>query len=459
MSKKKLGAIIVCILLTVLLNLYIVNNSDTDVSDVKLLVEAKADTEVAFNVYYDEAGAFSEEKTSTYTYSNVGKLEKNKYDINPDRFLRLDFGNQDANIEITKVEIECESEKIDIMHILFDSNNISVTNDILNLDNAGNVIKIQVSEGDPYIVVDTDNDKLFDTLQNKVINKMRVLAIILCIIIDIMVLVGIKYINKLVALPIEIYRDRKLIFSLAKNDFRTRFAGSYLGIVWAFVQPVVTVLVYWFVFQVGLKAGRTCDYPFIVWFMAGLVPWFFFAEALNGGTNALMEYSYLVKKVVFKISILPIVKIISSIFVHLFFIGFVVILCWCYGYHPTVFSIQIIYYVICNFVFVLGLAYLTSAVVCFFKDLTQIINILLQVGMWMTPIMWDANILSSKLQFIFKLNPMYYIVDGFRDSLLGQVWFWDKILWTSYFWIVVVVMFALGAMVFKKLRVHFSDVL
>ena len=288
---------------------------------------------------------------------------------------------------------------------------------------------------------------------------MRILAIVLCIIIDLMVLVGIKSINKLVVLPMELYRDRKLIISLSKNDFRTRFAGSYLGIVWAFVQPVVTVLVYWFVFQVGLKAGRTCDYPFIVWFMAGLVPWFFFAEALNGGTNALMEYSYLVKKVVFKISILPIVKIVSSIFVHLFFIGFVIILCWCYGYHPTVYSLQILYYVLCNFVFVLGLAYLTSAVVCFFKDLTQIINILLQVGMWMTPIMWDASILSPKLQIIFKLNPMYYIVDGFRDSLLGQVWFWDKILWTGYFWIVVVVMFALGAMVFKKLRVHFSDVL
>ena len=123
-------------------------------------------------------------------------------------------------------------------------------------------------------------------------------------------------------IPQKLIENRKLIWSLSKNDFKTRFAGSYLGIVWAFVQPVVTVLVYWFVFQVGLKAGRTNEYPFVVWLVAGLVPWFFFSEALNGGTNALIEYSYLVKKVVFKISILPIVKVMSAVFVNAFFILF-----------------------------------------------------------------------------------------------------------------------------------------
>jgi len=109
---------------------------------------------------------------------------------------------------------------------------------------------------------------------------------------------------------------------------------------------------------------------------------------------------------------------------------------------------------------VLGLSYITSAVVGFFKDLVQIINIVLQVGMWVTPIMWDsATVLSPGLQVIFKLNPMYYIVDGFRDALLGKVWFWDKPIWTCYFWIVVVLIFGAGVLVFRKLRVHFADVL
>ena len=100
--------------------------------------------------------------------------------------------------------------------------------------------------------------------------------------------------------------DRKLITQLAGNDFKTKYAGSYLGIVWAFVQPVVTILVYWFVFSaVRNPAGR--EVPFVLWMMAGLVPWFFFQDALNSGAGALIEYSYLVKKVVFKIEVLPVI--------------------------------------------------------------------------------------------------------------------------------------------------------
>ena len=93
-----------------------------------------------------------------------------------------------------------------------------------------------------------------------------------------------------ISMTVDLYQNRSLVRNFSKNDFKTKFAGSYLGIVWAFVQPVVTILVYWFVFEIGLKAGRDCQYPFIVWLTAGLVPWFFFSEAWNSGTNALIEY-------------------------------------------------------------------------------------------------------------------------------------------------------------------------
>jgi teichoic acid transport system permease protein len=174
--------------------------------------------------------------------------------------------------------------------------------------------------------------------------------------------------KKILALPAELYQNRKLVLSLAKNDFKTKYAGSYLGIVWAFIQPIVTILVYWFVFSVGLKAGTVSDYPFVLYLVSGIVPWFFFQDALNGGTNALIEYNYLVKKVVFKISILPIVKIISALFVHVFFVVFALILCACYGYTPSLYTLQIIYYSICTFLLVLGLVYATSAIVIFFRD-------------------------------------------------------------------------------------------
>ena len=257
-----------------------------------------------------------------------------------------------------------------------------------------------------------------------------------------------------------ILENWKLSMTLARNDFRTRFAGSYLGIIWAFVQPIVTIFVYWFVFST-LRAHAVREVPFVLWLIAGLVPWFYFQEALNSGTNSLIEYSYLVKKVVFNIDILPMVKLCSALYVHVFFVCVVVLLYTVMGHFPGIIVIQLLYYSMCMFLMVLGVSYLTSSVVIFFRDLSQIINIVLQVGVWMTPIMWnfDDLHLNRILQYIFKLNPMYYIVSGYRDSLINKVWFWQHPALTAYFWVFTIVMFVLGRRVFNRLRVHFADVL
>ena len=272
-----------------------------------------------------------------------------------------------------------------------------------------------------------------------------------------------KY-DKIVILPVELLQNRQLIWKLAKNDFKTRYAGSYLGIVWAFVQPVITVLLYWFVFTVALPSRAVAvkgdiEIPYILWLIAGIVPWFFFSEALSNGTNALLEYNYLVKKVVFKISILPIIKIISALFVHGFFLLFTVGLFACYGYYPDLYTLQIFYYSACMFVFVLGLCYITCSIIIFFRDLGQIISIALQVGIWATPILWNITTLSPRLRIIFKLNPMNYIVEGYRDSLIDKIWFWENFYSTAYFWILTMCVFAFGAIIFKRLKIHFADVL
>jgi teichoic acid transport system permease protein len=258
----------------------------------------------------------------------------------------------------------------------------------------------------------------------------------------------------------ELNNNKVLIWNLSKNDFKTKYAGSYLGVTWAFIQPIVTILIYWFVFGFGLKAGSPIkDVPFILWFMTGLVPWFFFQEALLNATNCMLEYSYLVKKVVFKISILPIVKIISALFVHLVFIGFLFVVAAIHGFYPCKYTIQLIYYSFCTFFIVLSISYATSAIIIFFKDLGQIINIFLQIGMWMTPIMWSYTILPKTFQWIAKLNPMYYIVEGYRDTIINHVWFFQRYFQTIYFWVVALGLFGLGAMIFKKVKPHFADVL
>lgn len=170
---------------------------------------------------------------------------------------------------------------------------------------------------------------------------------------------------------LDFWRNRRLIWKLSKNDFKTRYAGSYFGVVWAMVQPVVIVLVYWFVFQIGLNNATAelkqgIKVPFVLWLVSGIVPWFYFSESLSNGTSALLEYNYLVKKVVFNINILPLVKTMAALFIHAFFVVFMVLLFALYGYYPGLHTLKVIYFSAALMIFVTGVCMLTSALVVFF---------------------------------------------------------------------------------------------
>ncbi|MCI9530630.1 MAG: ABC transporter permease [Lachnospiraceae bacterium] len=266
---------------------------------------------------------------------------------------------------------------------------------------------------------------------------------------------------------LEIFENRGLIRSLAKNDFKTKFAGAYLGIIWAFVQPVVTVLIYWFVFDkaIGMRASIRGELPlpYVLWLVSGIMPWFFFSDCVSAGTVALVEYNYLVKKVVFNIDILPVVKVISSIFVHAFFVVFTVLLFLAFGYMPDLYILQAVYYSLGVLILALGIAYLTSAVSVLFPDVRQVVNIALQVGVWMTPIMWNIDDMKEKIpgaaMVLLKCNPLYYIVMGYRETFIDKVWFWEHPGMTLYFWGFTALACLLGVTVFKRLKVHFADVL
>ena len=272
---------------------------------------------------------------------------------------------------------------------------------------------------------------------------------------------GLKY-DKIVTLPVEIWQNRRLILKLAGNDFKRRYAGSYMGVIWAFIQPLVTIALYYFVFGTIMAGARTSgeDVKFVVFLTCGMVPWFFFSEALSTGTTALLEYSYLVKKVVFKISVLPIIKVVAALMTHVFFIVLLMVTAILCGYYPNIYWIQMIYYTFCTFVLALAICYTTCSVIVFIRDLGQLIGVILQILVWATPIMWNINqIQNPKLHSIMKLNPLIYIVTGYRDAIYGRIWFFERFFSTVYFWVVCAILFGIGAIVYKRLKPHFADVL
>ena len=97
----------------------------------------------------------------------------------------------------------------------------------------------------------------------------------------------------------DLISSRQLLWDLTKKDLKQRYLGSYLGILWAFIQPTISVLIFWFVFQVGFKAMPIDNFPFVLWLVCGMFPWFYFSDGLVGATNSIAANSFLVKKVVF----------------------------------------------------------------------------------------------------------------------------------------------------------------
>ena len=286
-----------------------------------------------------------------------------------------------------------------------------------------------------------------------------------CVLITFTCVIFALFYEGLTTIPKELFQSRKLIWKLAKNDFKKRYAGSYLGVVWAMAQPVVTVIMYWIVFDrvfdtKSQLVASGVQVPYVLYLTAGLVPWFYFTEALTQGTMALLEYNYLVKKVVFNISILPIIKVIAATFIHVFFVCILLIVAVLYGYYPSVYTLQIFYYSFCMFLLVLAMSYFTCALVVFIRDLQQIISIVLQIGMWATPILWDISMLTTdSMKALFKLNPMVYIVNGYRSAIYEEVWFFEHFYSSTYFWIFTISLFCVGTLIFKKLRAHFADIL
>jgi len=257
----------------------------------------------------------------------------------------------------------------------------------------------------------------------------------------------------------DLYGNRQLIDKFSRNDFKSRYAGSLLGIMWAFIQPTITIAVYWFVFDVGLKSAPAGNMPFILFLITGIIVWFFFSESLVNGTNCFREYNYLVKKVTFNIKILPFVKIISSLYTHIFFVTFAVVMILLYGYPLTPYFLQIIYYLFCLIVFLIGLTWVTASLQPFFTDILQFINVAMQVLFWGTPILWDVQIFPPNLLWVLKLNPLYYIVQGYREAFFGQGWFWQHPVMTAYFWGFTFVLLLIGIAIYSRLRPHFADVL
>jgi ABC-type polysaccharide/polyol phosphate export permease len=256
-----------------------------------------------------------------------------------------------------------------------------------------------------------------------------------------------------------LFKQRYLLYTLVVRDFKSRYLASYIGLPWAFIHPAVYVFVIWFAFSFGLKGGHAnSGIAFAPWLIVAMVPWMFISQTMIVSCAAINEYSYLIKKTAFNVSMIPIIKIFSGMIVHAILVGCVVLLLvFGYGIYPNIYWIQIFYYLFAMTVLLTGIAWFVSSVNVFVKDMAHIVNIIVTMLFWATPIIWSFSKLHGNYRYIALLNPFFYITEGYRYTFIDHIWFFEYIEMNVYFWSVTTIIFIIGALTFKKLKRDFGD--
>lgn len=252
----------------------------------------------------------------------------------------------------------------------------------------------------------------------------------------------------------------RLIVSLAKDDFKSKYASAQFGMFWAFFRPVVMSAVYILVFSFIARATPVGGiYPYSMWLLPGLIVWFVFSDSLMSGVSTLSQYSFLVKNVRFDISVLPAVKVVSGFIIHTFFIAVIFILYLVLGLPIKLQILQLPYYYIATFIFTLALTRIFCTIQPFFKDMVIAIEILLLVGVWACPILWDLQMIPETYWWIFRINPLYHLVMGYRNSFMGGFWLWEHPTQTIGFWVITLLLEVIGKKFFRRMSYHFADVI
>lgn len=227
---------------------------------------------------------------------------------------------------------------------------------------------------------------------------------------------------KQLLLPLKsIYCHRNLLSGFVIRDIKGRFAGSFGGLIWTILTPLATIMTYFFVFSLVLKIGVTHEETgtdkFVVFYLCGFFPWMFFAESLGRAVNILVSEANIITKVVFPVELLPLSAVFTAFLINS--VGFLLLLIYLAfaGYAGlSWFFIPVAIFI--ELLFVLGMAFLLSALCVFIRDIGELLNVIIMVWFFGTPIIYPLSLVPERFEFIYYLNPMVGFVTFYRNLIL-----------------------------------------
>lgn len=250
----------------------------------------------------------------------------------------------------------------------------------------------------------------------------------------------------------ELYNYREFLKTNVKKDVRGKYKGSFLGVLWSFINPLLSVIVYAIVFHYIMRFN--IDH-YLIYLIAGIIPWTFFTSAINTGMNSILFNADIIKKVYFPRLILPISSVTSCL-VN-FLISCIIILLFVVfsGVGISIYLVFLPIVVIIQYVLCLGIAFILSAIEIYVKDVEHIINFIISMLFYVTPILYTPDYVPSNMKFILKLNPMAYIIDAYHS-----VFYYKSM--PNLFELGIVFVFSLfvlliGYHIFQKLQRKFAE--
>lgn len=254
---------------------------------------------------------------------------------------------------------------------------------------------------------------------------------------------------------------RKQVWNLAIADLKKTYRGSALGWAWAIIKPAVTIFVYWFAFSFGLRKSQDiAGFPFFLWMLAGIVPWFYMNEMLTQGTDCIKKNRFLVTKMKFPVSTIPTFTNVSKFIVHLLLTALAILIFLATGHPLTVYMVQLPLYMLFLFFFFENWVYFAAPIATISGDFANLVKSFITAIFWLSGILWTADSIDHPAVRIFlRLNPVYFLSTGYRNCFVYHRWFFEEPLDLALFLAELVLMFLLGQWSYRRIRKEMPDVL
>lgn len=254
-----------------------------------------------------------------------------------------------------------------------------------------------------------------------------------------------------------------LIRRLSAYETKSKNRNNYLGSLWEIINPLIQLLIYWFVFQnvmnrsdIPLSNGQSV--PYVFWLIAGFILWIFFYKSTIDGSSSIYSRIRILSKMNFPMSIIPAFVIFPYLYIHIVLLEVAIIIFNIGGYYVNIYYIQFLYLIPTTIFLLFAIALITSTLSTMVRDVHMLLNAVLRMFLYVSPVLWEVGKIAEPFGTLLKLNPLYYLIEGYRAAFFGTEWYfiehWE---YTLYFWAVTLTLFAIGSIIHVKFRRHFVD--